>query len=49
MPLHPAAQEMIRKVEELSGRVVHITEDPELKVMERIRRTLVLRNYPHLE
>ena len=36
MPLHPAAQQMIRKVEELSGRPVHVAEDPELKVMASI-------------
>lgn len=33
MPLHPAVQQLIRKVEDLSGRLVHVTEDPELKVM----------------
>jgi hypothetical protein len=33
MPLHPAAQQMIRKVEELSGRPVHVAEDADLKVM----------------
>lgn len=33
MPLHPAAQQMIRKVEALSGRPVHVAEDPDLKVM----------------
>ena len=36
MPLHPAAQEMIRKVEALSGRPVHVAEDPDLKVMASI-------------
>ena len=36
MPLHPAAQQMIRKVEELSGRPVHVAEDPDLKVMAAI-------------
>ena len=36
MPLHPAAQQMIRKVEELSGRPVHVAEDPDLKVMASI-------------
>lgn len=33
MPLHPAAQQMIRKVEALSGRPVHVAEDADLKVM----------------
>ena len=28
MPLHPNAQQMIRKVEELSGKLVQVTEDP---------------------
>jgi len=36
MPLHPAAQQMIRKVEELSGKPVHVKEDPELKVMATV-------------
>jgi hypothetical protein len=36
MPLHPNAQQLIRKVEDLSGRPVHVTEDPELKVMATI-------------
>jgi hypothetical protein len=36
MPLHPAAQQMIRKVEELSGRPVHVAEDADLKVMASI-------------
>ena len=36
MPLHPATQQLIRKVEELSGRLVHVTEDPQLKVMATI-------------
>ncbi len=27
MPVHPAAQQMIQKVEELSGRPVHVTEN----------------------
>jgi hypothetical protein len=36
MPLHPAAQQMIRKVEELSGRPVHVAEDADLKVMAAI-------------
>ena len=35
MPLHPAAQQMIRKVEALSGRPVHVAEDPDLKVMAK--------------
>lgn len=33
MPLHPAAQQMIRRVEELSGKPVHVSEDPSLTVM----------------
>lgn len=33
MPLHPATQEMIRRVEELSGKPVHVMEDPQVKVM----------------
>lgn len=37
MPLHPATQQLIRTVEELSGRFVQVTEDPELKVMATIR------------
>lgn len=36
MPLHPNAQQLIRKVEDLSGRLVHVTEDPELKLMATI-------------
>lgn len=36
MSLHPAAQQMIRKVEALSGRPVHVAEDPDLKVMASI-------------
>lgn len=36
MPLHSDTQQIIRKVEELSGRMVHLTEDPELKVMATI-------------
>jgi hypothetical protein len=36
MPLHPAAQQMIRKVEELSGRPVHVAEDLDLKVMATV-------------
>jgi len=43
MPLHPIAQQMIRKVEELSGRLVHVPEDPELKVMAGIRQAPFLR------
>ena len=43
MPLHPSAQQMIRKVEELSGRPVHVAEDPELKLMAGIRQALFLR------
>ena len=36
MPLHPATLQMIRKVEELSGRPVHVEEDAELKVMATV-------------
>jgi hypothetical protein len=36
MPLHPESQQMIEEVESLSGRMVHVTEDPELKVMATI-------------
>ncbi len=36
MSLPPAAQQMIRKVEELSGRPVHVAEDADLKVMAAI-------------
>lgn len=36
MPLHPATQQLIQKVEELSGKPVHITEDPALKVMATV-------------
>ncbi len=36
MPLHPEAQQLIQQVEELSGRMVHVTEDPDLKVMATI-------------
>jgi hypothetical protein len=36
MPLHPEAQQLIQEVENLSGRMVHVTEDPELKVMATI-------------
>ncbi len=35
MPLHPAAQQMIRKVEALSGRPVHVAEDAGLQVMPK--------------
>jgi hypothetical protein len=34
MPLHPESQQLIEEVEKLSGRMVHVTEDPELKVMK---------------
>lgn len=33
MPLHPATQQMIRRVEELSGKPEHVSEDPSLTVM----------------
>lgn len=36
MPLHPESQQLIKEVENLSGRMVHVTEDPELKVMATI-------------
>lgn len=36
MPLHPEAQQMIKEVESLSGRMVHVMEEPELKVMATI-------------
>ena len=36
MPLHPDAQHLIEEVESLSGRMVHVTEDPDLKVMATI-------------
>lgn len=36
MPFHPAAQQMIRKVEKLSGRPVHVAEHAELKVIATV-------------
>lgn len=36
MPLHPESQQLIRQVEELSGRMVQVTEDSEIKVMATI-------------
>lgn len=36
MPLHPESQQLIKEVEDLSGRMVHVTEDPELKAMATI-------------
>jgi hypothetical protein len=36
MPLHPATQQLIRNVEKLSGRLVHVTEDSELTTMATI-------------
>ena len=36
MSLHPQVQQLIRQVEALSGRLVHVTEDPSLKVMAKI-------------
>ena len=36
MPLHPETQQLIQQVEELSGRMVHVTEDPKLTVMATI-------------
>ena len=37
MALHPDAQKMILKVEELSGRLVHVIEDPYLELMASIQ------------
>lgn len=39
MPLHPEVQQLIQQVEELSGRLVHVMEDPELKVMRGLRES----------
>jgi len=36
MPLHPATLQVIQKVEALSGKPVHVKEDPELKVMATV-------------
>jgi len=36
MPLHSDTQKLIQKVEKLSGRLVHVSEDQELKVMATI-------------
>lgn len=36
MPLHPSAEQLIRRVEELSGRMVYVKEEPELKVLATI-------------
>lgn len=36
MPLHPATQQLIQKVEELSGKPVHVMEDSALKVMATV-------------
>jgi hypothetical protein len=33
MPFHPAVEHLIRRVEELSGKPVHVGEDPSLQVM----------------
>lgn len=33
MPLHPTVEHLIRKVEELSGKPVHVGEDPSLQIM----------------
>ncbi len=41
MPFHPAAQQTIRKVEALSGRLVHLREDPELKVWREFAKPLL--------
>jgi hypothetical protein len=52
MPLHPEAQQLIKQIEELSGRTIHVTEDPELKVMATITTARALglekglHNYP---
>jgi hypothetical protein len=40
MSLHADAQQLIKQVEELSGRMVHVTEDPDLKVMATISTAL---------
>ncbi len=37
MALHPDAQKMILKVEELSDRLVHVIEDPDLELMASIQ------------
>lgn len=36
MPLHPATQQLIAKVEELSGKPVHVKEDSTLKLMATV-------------
>lgn len=36
MPLQPETCQIIKEVENLSGRPVHVTADPELKVMSTI-------------
>lgn len=41
--MHPHAQQMIRKVEELSGKPVHVAEDQDMKVMASIGSARVLR------
>lgn len=37
MPLNPATQQLIRKVEELSGKPVHVKEELNLEVMATVR------------
>jgi hypothetical protein len=36
MSLHPATQQLIRQVEQLSGRPVHVKEDADLRVMAKV-------------
>ena len=43
MPMHPDAQQLIKKVEQLSGRMIHVTDDPDLKVMATILTSRALR------
>jgi len=43
MPLHPETRQLIKQVEDLSGRMVHVTEDPDLKVMATILTARALR------
>jgi len=43
MPLHPDAQQRIKQVEELYCRMIHVTEDPDLKVMATIFTARALR------
>jgi len=43
MALHADAQQMIKQVEDLSGRMIHVTEDPDLKVLAKILTARALR------